>query len=141
MRLLLGTVNLFGMHIFPLLTINAGTHFTYTQRDGGLSQPSDRLSQEQVLNLGPHMGRCTALPTELFQPIKLTSASTIIYYVRSILKIILQHVAIYNDTSFGQPFDHTSTLSSLTMDSCICMNLVHTMITWITTPSYMDANN
>ena len=26
------------MHIIPPLTINAGTHFTYPQRDGGLSQ-------------------------------------------------------------------------------------------------------
>ena len=28
-RLPLGTLNLFGMHIIPPLTINAGTHFTY----------------------------------------------------------------------------------------------------------------
>ena len=35
MRLPLGAVNLFGMHIIPPLTINAGTHCTYPQRDGG----------------------------------------------------------------------------------------------------------
>ena len=39
MRLPVGTVNLFEMHIIPPLTINAGTHFTYPQRDRGLSQP------------------------------------------------------------------------------------------------------
>ena len=38
-RLPLGAVNLLGMHIIPPLTINAGTHFTYPQRNGGLSQP------------------------------------------------------------------------------------------------------
>ena len=32
MRLPLGAVNLFGMHIIPPLTINAGTHCTYPQR-------------------------------------------------------------------------------------------------------------
>ena len=68
MRLPLGTVNLFGMHIIPPLTITAGTHFIYPQRDGGLSQHPARLSQEWVLNLGPHMGRSAALPTELSQP-------------------------------------------------------------------------
>ena len=47
----LGAVNLFKMHIIPPLTINAGTHFTYPQGDGGLSQPPARLSQEWVLNL------------------------------------------------------------------------------------------
>ena len=52
-RLPLGTVNLLGMHIIPPLTINAGTHFTYPQRDGGLSQPQAMLSWEWVLNLGP----------------------------------------------------------------------------------------
>ena len=52
-RLPLGTVNLLGMHIIPLLTINDGSHFTYPQRDGGLSQPPARLSWEQVLNPGP----------------------------------------------------------------------------------------
>ena len=61
------TVNLFGMHIFPPITINAGTHFTYPQGDGGLSQLLARLSQEWVLNLGPHAGRSAALPTELSQ--------------------------------------------------------------------------
>ena len=64
-RLPLGTVNLFGMHIIPPLTINAGTNFTYPQRDGELGQPLARLSQEQVLNLGPLTGRSAALPTEL----------------------------------------------------------------------------
>ena len=68
MRLPLGTVNLVWMHITPPLTINDGTHFIYPQRDGGLSQPPARLSQEQVLNLGSLMGRITALPTELSQP-------------------------------------------------------------------------
>ena len=53
MRLPLGVVNLLGMHIIPPLTINAGTHFTYPQSDGGLSQPPARL------------GRSAALPTEL----------------------------------------------------------------------------
>ena len=48
MRLCLGTLNLFGMHIIPPLTINAGTHFTYQQRDTDLSQPPGRLSQEWV---------------------------------------------------------------------------------------------
>ena len=38
-RLPLAAVNLLGMHIIPPLTINPGTHFTYLQRDGGLSQP------------------------------------------------------------------------------------------------------
>ena len=65
MRLSLGTVNLFGMHIIPPLTINAGTHFTYPQGDGGFSQPQAGLSQEWVLNQRPLMGRSTALPTEL----------------------------------------------------------------------------
>ena len=37
------------------------------QRDGGLSQPPARLSQEQVFNLGPVMGRSDVLPTELSQ--------------------------------------------------------------------------
>ena len=37
MMLPLGAVNLFGMHIIPPLAISAGTHFTYPQRDGGLS--------------------------------------------------------------------------------------------------------
>ena len=64
-RLPLDTVNLLGMHIFPPLTINAGTHFTYPQTDGGLSQPPARLSWEWVLNLGPVTCRSTALPTEL----------------------------------------------------------------------------
>ena len=31
----------------------AGTHFTYPQRGGWLSQPQARLSVEQILNLGP----------------------------------------------------------------------------------------
>ena len=52
-RLPLGAVNLLEMHIIPPLTINAGTHFTYPQRDGGLSQPPARLSWEWVLNPGP----------------------------------------------------------------------------------------
>ena len=38
-RLSLGTLNLFGIHIIPPLNINAGTHLTYPQRDGRLSQP------------------------------------------------------------------------------------------------------
>ena len=58
MTLSIDTVNLFGMHIIHPLTINAGTHFTYPQGDGG-------LSQEWVLNLGPLAGRPAALPTEL----------------------------------------------------------------------------
>ena len=49
-RLPLGAVNLLGMHIIPPLTINAGTHFTYPQGDGGLSQPPATLSWEWVLN-------------------------------------------------------------------------------------------
>ena len=61
MRLPLGAVNLFGMHIIPPLTISAGTHFTYPQGDGG-------LSQEWVLNPGPLTGRSTVLPTELYWP-------------------------------------------------------------------------
>ena len=64
MRLPLGAVNLFGMHIIPPLTINAGTHFTYPQRNGGLSQSLARLSQEWVLDLGSLTGRSAALPTE-----------------------------------------------------------------------------
>ena len=67
MRLPLGAVNLFGMHIIPPLTITAGTHFTYQQRDEGLSQPPPRLRQGQVLSLGPHVGRSATLPTELCQ--------------------------------------------------------------------------
>ena len=55
------------MHIIPPLIINAGTHFTYPQRDGGLSQYSARLSQEWALNQGPHVGRSTSLPTDLSQ--------------------------------------------------------------------------
>ena len=51
-RMPLSTVNLLGMHIIHPLTINASTHFTYAQRDGGLSQPPARLSWEWVLNLG-----------------------------------------------------------------------------------------
>ena len=43
----------------------AGTHFTYPQWDGGLSQPPARLSQEQVLNPGPVAWQSVALPTEL----------------------------------------------------------------------------
>ena len=43
----------------------AGTHFTYPQGDGGLSQPPARLSQEQVLNLEPVTLQSAALPTEL----------------------------------------------------------------------------
>ena len=38
---------------------------TYPQRDGGLSQPPARMSQERVLNLGPVAWRSAALPTEL----------------------------------------------------------------------------
>ena len=45
----------------------AGTHFTYPQRDGGLSQPMARLSWEWVLNLGPVAWPSAALPTELSQ--------------------------------------------------------------------------
>ena len=41
----------------------AGTHFTYPQRDGGLSQPLARLSQEWVLNLGLVTWQSAALPT------------------------------------------------------------------------------
>ena len=67
MRLPLGAVNLFGMHIIPPLTINAGTHFTYPQGDGWLSHPPARLSQEWVLNPGPLTGKSAALPTELSQ--------------------------------------------------------------------------
>ena len=69
-RLPLGMVNLLGMHIIPPLTINAGTHFTYPQRDRGLSQPTARLSWEQVLNLGPVTWWSAILPTELSQPDK-----------------------------------------------------------------------
>ena len=65
MRLPLGAVNLFGMHIIPSLTINAGIHFTYPQGDGGLSQPPARLSEKWVLNQGLLMGRSAALPAEL----------------------------------------------------------------------------
>ena len=43
----------------------AGTHFTYPQRDGGLSQLPARLSQEWVLNSGPVTWWSAALPTEL----------------------------------------------------------------------------
>ena len=43
----------------------AGTHFTYPQWDGGLSQPPARLSWEWVLNPGPVTWQSTALPTEL----------------------------------------------------------------------------
>ena len=52
------------MLFYPML---AGTHFTYPQRDGGLSQPQARLSQEWVLNLGSVAWHSTALPTELSQ--------------------------------------------------------------------------
>ena len=38
----------FGMHIIPPLTVTTGTHFTYPQRDGGLSQCSARLCQDSV---------------------------------------------------------------------------------------------
>ena len=69
MRPPLGTVNLFGMRIIPPLTINAGTHFTYPQGDGELSQPPARLSQEWVLNPEPLTGRSAGLPTELSRPI------------------------------------------------------------------------
>ena len=62
-RLPLDAVHLFGMHIIPPLTINAGTHFAYLQGDGGLSKPPSRFSQ--VLNLGPLTGRSTAPPTVL----------------------------------------------------------------------------
>ena len=41
----------------------AGTHFTYPQWDGGLSQPQARLSWEWVLNLGPVTWQSTALPS------------------------------------------------------------------------------
>ena len=64
-RLPLGMVNLLGIHVIPPFTISAGTHFTYPQRDGGLSQPLARLSQEWVLNPGPLSGRSAALRTEL----------------------------------------------------------------------------
>ena len=67
MRLPLGTVKLFGTHIIPPLTINAGTQFTYPHRDGGLSQHLATFTQEWVLNLGPHTGRSTVLSTELSQ--------------------------------------------------------------------------
>ena len=53
------------MYIIPPLTINANSHFTYLQGNGGLSQPWARLSQEWVLNQGPLTGRSTVLPTEL----------------------------------------------------------------------------
>ena len=55
------------MHIILPLPINADTHFTYPQRDGGLSQPPARLGQEWVLNPGPVTWWSTALPTELSQ--------------------------------------------------------------------------
>ena len=47
-------VNLLGMHIIPPLTINAGTHFTYQQKDGGLSQPHSRVE----LGVGIEPGTC-----------------------------------------------------------------------------------
>ena len=47
-RLPLGAVNLFGMHTIPPLTVTAGPHFTYKQRDGGLIQPPSRLGQESA---------------------------------------------------------------------------------------------
>ena len=47
----------------------AGTHFTYPQRDGGLSQPPAMLSLDQVLNLGPVTRQSAALPTELTWPV------------------------------------------------------------------------
>ena len=68
MRLPLGTVNLFGMHIIAPLTINDGTHFTYPQGAGQLSQPHSMLSWEWILNQGPLVGRSAALPTELSRP-------------------------------------------------------------------------
>ena len=43
---------------YPLF---AGTHFTYPQWDGGLSQPPARLGREWVLNLGPVAWQSTAL--------------------------------------------------------------------------------
>ena len=53
----------------------AGTHFTYPQRDGGLSQPPARLSWEWVLNPGPVTWQSAALPTELTRPVS-TSQDT-----------------------------------------------------------------
>ena len=44
---------------------------TYPQRDGGLSQPPARMSQEWVLNPRPVTWWSTALPTELSWPDKL----------------------------------------------------------------------
>ena len=65
MGLPLGTVNLFGIHIIPPLTINASTHFTYPQGDEELSQLPARFSQEWVVNPGPFIGRSATPPTEL----------------------------------------------------------------------------
>ena len=47
----------------------SGTHFTYPQRDRGLSQLPARLSWEWVLNPQPLVWRPTALPTQLSQPV------------------------------------------------------------------------
>ena len=75
------------MHIIPPLTINAGTHFTYPQRDWGLSQSPSRLSREQVLNLGPVTWQSAALPTELSQRDKYNSQVTSAVYIHSIPNI------------------------------------------------------
>ena len=75
-------VNLFRMHIILLLTISAGTHFTYPQRDEGFSQPPARLSQEQLLNPGPHMGRSAA---DLF--------TTMFPYCKIAVKFNLSHTS------------------------------------------------
>ena len=83
-RLPLGKVNLLGMHIIPLLTINAGTHFTYLERDGGLSQTPARLSWEWVLNPGPVTWWSTALPTELSQ---LDTGATISCIAKACFKV------------------------------------------------------
>ena len=46
----------------------AGTHFTYPQRDGGLSQTLAMLRQEWVLNLAHVTSQSAALQTELSWP-------------------------------------------------------------------------
>ena len=95
-----------GSHIIHPLTTNAATHFTYPQRDGGLSQLPARLSPKWVLNPEPVMERSTVLPTELTW-VLITGQ----HLARLILWICLAHIKVKFmnlHMTQGQFFSHRS---------------------------------
>ena len=123
MRLPLGAVNLFGMHIIPPLTIYASTHFIYPPREGGLSQPLARLSQEWVLNLGPLTGRSTALTTELSQLFRTVGpynhqSLQAEHGIKSLATILMKHL-----TGLGQYWSNCLSFARLSYNTFCSPNI------------------